>query len=351
MQKKATAASPITAKDIGRELGLSQPTVSRILAGVAGYRAAPETRRRVLEAATRMGYRPNAVARSLRQRRTNVVGFYTGHRHLDAHNPFLASLIGGLQRAGDPFGFDLLLHGVSGAGSSDEFYGRLVDRRIDGMFVHTSAGDPLLEHLRTSSLPIVAVTDAIAGIPSVVCDNAGGVRQLFEFLWAKGHRRIAYLRPTIPLFAVRTRCAAFEAERQRHGATAEACPILEIDMENAAAALPVLRDRAGRPTAVCCWNDMTAYDLIHACRIAGVAVPGDLAIVGFDGFLDPKLTQCPLVTISAPWDAVTKRAMDALVELMNDENYPSGERHCGFQTEEESIISRLPVTLIPGATA
>jgi DNA-binding LacI/PurR family transcriptional regulator len=352
MRKEITGRTPVTAKDIGRELGLSQPTVSRILAGEAGYRAAPETRKRVIDAAARMGYRPNALARSLRQRRTNVVGFYTGHNYLDVQNHFLASLIGGFQRAGDAYGLDILLHGVFRGRSSEDVYGELVDRRIDGLFVHTYEADPLLAHLRSSSLPIVAVTDAIRGIPSVVCDDGSGVRQLFDYLWAKGHRRIAYLRPTEQFSSVEARWSAFVAERERRGATAEECPVLDIEMEQAAQALPALRSMTPPPTAVCCWNDMAAYDLLHACRVAGIAVPGELSVVGFDGFLDPRMTPCPLVTISASWDAVAEQAMHTLIRQINEaDDNPSDVRRAGTFREEESIISRLPVALVPGLTA
>jgi len=172
--RKYLGEGPITAKEIGRQLGLSQPTVSRVLSGATGHRVSPETRQRVLEAAAQMGYRPNALARSLRQGRTNIIGFYTGYGYLDARNPFLAELIGGLQRAADPRRQDILLHGIFRGASTDDIYGELVDGRIDGLFLHTHSGDPLVARLQNSSLPVVAIADAIAHIPSVIADDAGG---------------------------------------------------------------------------------------------------------------------------------------------------------------------------------
>src|SRR4028119_1082856 len=100
---------PITAKDIALELELSQPTVSRILNGDARHRASEATRQRVLETARRLGYRPNAVASSLRRGRTGIIGLHTNHNY-DARNEFFGSIIGGLQCACNERGLDLLLH-------------------------------------------------------------------------------------------------------------------------------------------------------------------------------------------------------------------------------------------------
>lgn len=354
MRKATNPNTPVTAKDIGRELGLSQPTVSRVLAGAKGHRVSTETSRRVFEAADRMGYRPNAIARSLRRRRTNIVGFYTGHHYLDARNAFLASLIGGLQRAGDAHELDILLHGVFRGRTSDAVFAELMDGRVDGLFVHTHADDPLVERLRDSSLPVVAIADAIPGIPTVVCDDADGIRQLIDYLWAKGHRRIAYLKPFREFYAVETRVNAFVAELDRRGACRASCPVISIDLENASAVLPMLRKNVDHPTAVCCWNDMAAYDLLHACYLAGVSVPEDLAVAGFDGFLDPRLTPCPLVTVAASWEAVAECAMAHLVRQINgdgDEAEPERGPFPPIHSEEVIILSRLPVTLVPGATA
>ncbi|HVK02510.1 MAG TPA: LacI family DNA-binding transcriptional regulator [Armatimonadaceae bacterium] len=342
MRNAESQQHSVTAKDIGRELGLSQPTVSRVLSGATGYRVAPETRRRVLEAAARLGYRPNAVARSLRRKRTNIVGFYTGYGYLDARNAFLAEVIGGLQRAADPHRFDVLLHGVYRGASTDAVYGELVDGRVDGLFVHTHGEDPLVALLRESSLPVVALADDVPGIPSVIADDAGGTRLLLDYLWERGHRRIAYVRPATRFRSVEARVETFcEEMAARGGGAEEAAPVLTIQVETAGPALDALRalPAAERPTAVCCWNDLTAFNLIHACRERGVRVPEDLAVVGFDGLLAPHLTPRALVTIGANWNDVTARAMEILVDQIN---------HTGGHAPP---VTRLPCRLLPGDTA
>jgi DNA-binding LacI/PurR family transcriptional regulator len=352
--RKQTSEAPVTAKEIGRRLGLSQPTVSRILSGASGHRVSTETRKRVLEAAAQMGYRPNALARSLRQGRTNIVGFYTGYGYLDARNPFLAELIGGLQRAADPQCQDILLHGVFRGASTDDIYGELVDGRIDGLFIHTHTDDPLAARLRDSSLPVVALADAIPDLPSVVADDAGGTRLLLDFLRGKGHRRIGYVRPKQQFCSVERRCTAFREWCCENGVPAEDARIYEIDYEFSEPVLARVLQSPERPTAVCCWNDMAAFDLIYQCRRTGVRIPEDLAVAGFDGLLaDPRLNPRALVTVGASWAEITSKAMDLLMRQINARTSNGNGNGDGVDDEEEAIplLTEFPVAVIPGDTA
>ncbi|MES2460970.1 MAG: LacI family DNA-binding transcriptional regulator [Armatimonadota bacterium] len=345
--------APITAKEIGRRLGLSQPTVSRILSGASGYRVSPETRRRVLDTAAQMGYRPNALARSLRQGRTNIVGFYTGYGYLDARNPFLAELIGGLQRAADPRQLDILLHGVYRGASTDDIYGELVDGRVDGLFLHTHAADPLAARLRDSALPVVALADAIPGIPSIIADDASGTRMLLDYLWDKGHQGIGYIRPSQRFDSVERRIETFRSWTAERGITADHSPVYEVEFEFSTTALEAMLSSSNPPTAVCCWNDMTAFDLLYQCRKRGIAVPDDLAIVGFDGLLaDPRLCPRALVTVGVSWTDIADRAMDLLMQQMRGSQTDSNDVKEGYSAADGGpLLTRLPVSLAAGDTA
>ena len=344
MRRSERNNSAVTAKDIGNALGLSQPTVSRILAGAAGHRCADDTRTRVLETAARMGYRPNAVARSLRRRRTNIVGFYTGYGYLDARNPFSSAIIGSLQQAANNRRMDVLLHSVFRGASTDDIYAEVMDGRVDGLFLHTYAGDPLAERLaKSDALPVIAIADALPGIASVVCDDEAGSRALVAYLWERGHRHIGYIYPRTRFVSVERRMGAFLAEMQTRGAGGNA-PTFAIDLENTRPALEQIRAMPDPPTAVCCWNDLAAYDLIRECETAGLRVPGALAVAGFDGLLDPRLTPRPLVTISAEWHHIAEAAMDALWARIE----------ARFSTEDDETppgVTTFPVQLVAGNTA
>lgn len=325
----------VTSTDIAQRLGLSQPTVSRILNGTHGYRASAATRRRVVEAAREMGYRPNAVARSLRHRRTNIVGFHTGYEYVNVRNPYVAAVLGGLQRACDAQGLDILLLGIFNGRSIDDIYGELVNGRIDGLFLHTKAEDPLVAQLAASALPVVTISDAMPQLPGVVADDAGGTRQAIDYLWARGHRRIAYLAPQHHLISVERRVQAFQDAMAARGVPD--APLIRIDTEQVDTAMDVLRAGPHPPTAVCCWNDLCAVNLLRVCRKLGIRVPDDLAVIGFDGSLDPRVLAQVVTTVAVPWDTLGAQALGVLGAQMRGETVP----------QETSVA----VHLLPGETA
>ncbi len=330
----------VTAKDIARELGLSQPTVSRILSDAQGHRVSADTKARVLEAAQRLGYQPNAVARSLRHGRTHSIGLYTVHDY-DARNDFLSALIAGLQRACNVHHLDLLMFAAFRDRSKEEIFNRLRDRRIDGLFLHSLPDDPLVKKLASSSLHVMALADTLPDIPSVTFDNTDGIRQLIEYSWGRGYRRFAFLAPHQHLTSVERRCHAFQNLLCERGVAAPDARIYRIHSEEVEPVLPVLlqsgKEHPGQPLAVFCWNDRAAYNLLRRCQESGVRVPQELAITGFDGFIDTKLPARQLVTISCPWEQMATTAMEILLRHMDG--------------EEAASETCLPVTLWPGDTA
>jgi DNA-binding LacI/PurR family transcriptional regulator len=332
---------PVTARDIANELGLSQPTVSRILSGAAGHRVSAQTRDRVLEAAQRMNYRPNAVAQSLRHGRTNIVGFYSCHGYLDTRNDFQAEIIGGLQQACDTHHLDLLLHGIFPGRSPEDIHAELCNGRIDGLLLHAPSDDAVVKHLAGASfvqpsLHVVAITDPLANLPSVACDDADGMRQLLDHLWQRGHRRIALVTTEMGLSSVKRREEAFCNLLRERGLAPDDIIIEQIEIEDAAPALDALLAYDKPPTAVCCWNDRTAYSFMAACRQRGVRVPDDFAVTGFDGFLDDKMPVCRLVTVACPHREVAATSMRVLIRHMNGEDVP--------------LETTLPVALLAGDT-
>ncbi len=328
----------VTAKTIARELQLSQPTVSRILSGDPRHRVSPQTKQRVLDTAQRLGYQPNAVARSLRRGRTGIVGLYTNHDY-DARNDFLGTIIGALQRCCESRGLDLLLHSGRGGRSAEEMYAKLRDGRVDGLILHANADDPLAEMLSGSSLPVVTVADRLPFLPGVICDDAGGIRLILAFLRERGLRRFVFLAPEEHLTSVERRRAEFEAGMEQAGVPASDWTVLRVAEDGYEAALTRLQAFAP-PCAVVCWCDRAAYRLLRVCRDQGVAVPETLSVVGFDGLLSDMVPAWDLVTVSCPWEEVAAQALDLLIKLVEDTSETL--------TKREEIC--LPVRLCLGNT-
>jgi LacI family transcriptional regulator len=329
----AIVRSDVTLRDVAAKAGVSICAVSNVLNGYKKSRIRPETQERIWQAAKDMGYRPNAIARSLQRQRTNTIGFYTGYGYLDAHDSFLAEVIGGIQSACDVYRQDLLLHGLFRGRSTDEIYNNLADRRIDGLLLHAGNDDPLVDRLAGSSLPVVALADTVENLPSVTCDNLNGMLLLMEYIWAKGHRNILYLTADKSLLSVKSRAIAYQQFMEEHG---QQVAIDEFPWPDIAGYLKQLMSSPNRPTAICCWNDNSAYALIRVCYEIGVSVPEDFAVVGFDGLLDHKLPAKQLVTARAPWQQITNEAVRLLLSQINGEEVPR--------------LTQCPVTVIEGNT-
>jgi DNA-binding LacI/PurR family transcriptional regulator len=323
----------ITAKEIAAKLGVSQSTVSRVLSNAPGYQYSAETRRRILQEAERAAYRPHAVGRSLRERRTRVVGFTSSYANLDARNAFLAEIIGSLQSSCARSGHFLLLHNFEPEVPPIQKLAELTCGRIDALVLHSAADDPLVPLLRRAHLPVVAVADAIPEIPSVVCDDRDGIRQAIEHLEARGHTRIAFLAPMTPLVSARAREAAYCDEMASRGWEAIR---LYVEYEITGPALAAMMEMDPPPTAACCWNEVTALDLLHACRLKGVRVPEDLAIVGFDGLLDRRVMAKDLTTVMAGWPSVAETAIEVIHKMVQGATVPA--------------VTTLPVSFHVGET-
>lgn len=329
---------PVTTKDIARETGLSHSTVSRVLNAVPGQRIAEETRKRVFEVARRLEYQPNALARSLKGGRTNIVGFYGGFSAVDVQRDFDGAIVAGLLEAAAPHGIDILLQSHRAHHLEEDIFNKLLDGRLDGLFVFALPSNELVQRLARSNLKAVAIAEYTPDLPSVVCDDSDGIRQLLDYLWAKGHQRIGFIATNSPFVSVERRQKSFEEYMSTRGVPPEQRPVWTSDW-NIDLTLKNWREtpEKDRPTAICCWNDEVAYRVLNACLKAGVQVPDDLAITGFDGFLDTKIPARHLVTVQCPWTEVSFEAMKNLVKLL--------------QGEEVSHETRLPVKIVPGDTA
>jgi DNA-binding LacI/PurR family transcriptional regulator len=318
--------------------------VNRVTAAVAlgrspngGTRVSSETRRRVEQAAQQLGYSPNAIARALRGERTNVIGYYAGYETLDARSPFTAAILQGLQRSCRAFRQDLLIFGSFERDTVDDIYATLTSSKIDGLVVLPTPHSPVMDRLFDSHLPVIAIANAHPTIPSVVVDDAAGMQRVAEYLDAKGHRRV--------LFRTQSHLRVSVARRQESFARAASALGMEVTVTcetdhhaPTAEETAILRRPAGqRPTAAVCWMDMSAYALLDECGRLGLCVPGDLAIVGFDGAPMLLRPERALTTVRAPWADVAARAVDHLLALLEGGDVP-----------QETV---LPVELVIGDTA
>ena len=308
-----------TSRQIADRLGVSQATVSRVLRNAPGYQYSPETRQRIQDEAKRIRYRPNAVASSLREGRTRVIGFHNQKSELDTRNVFMAEVIGSLQHACLEIGHFLLLHNFTTDASVSDRMAELTSGRIDGLIVHLRENGLLAQGIAQSGLPAVAIADRVESIPSVGCDDRTGMKLAIQHLEERGHQRIAFAAPPDPPESAQVRHRAYIEEMERRGWEPVTVPSPHHDSELTFQALQSLTPC---PTAVCCWNDVSAVCLLRACSRAGVRVPDDLAVVGFDGLIDDRMLPCNLTTVDVHWAKITQTAVQTLMALLRGESVP-----------------------------
>jgi DNA-binding LacI/PurR family transcriptional regulator len=308
---------PVSIRDVAERAGVSRGTVSKVLSGTR-EKISPDTRTRVRAAAADLGYLPNAVARSLRRRRTDIIGFYSGHNTA-------GWLLSDLQASLEPYRKDLLVHGTYRGRSVDDIHAELVGGKIDGLICIVLRDDPLVPRLAQSHLPAVAIADPALGLPSVGVDDAAGSRLLCEHLAVRGHRRAMYRMTPERRESARRRHIAFLQEANRLGLdviTPAPTPFPGALSSEEEALLT--GKRVDRPTAVVCWNDDYAFQTVYAANSLRLRCPEDIAVVGFNGDRTPVSERGGyLTTVDAPWGEMMKTAVDRLMDIMAGKLVPA----------------------------
>lgn len=330
-----------TVRDVARLAGTSVSAAADVLNGNGKHniRVGQATRERILSVARQLEYRPNAIARALSSKRTNIIGFYSGYHFIDPRNAFLAEIVGGLQEACAEHRKDLLLHSVFRGDSVEDIYSELVDGRIDGLVMTAPPEDPLAERIAVSHLPAIVVADAVPALSSVGVDDAMAARLTFDYLLERGHSRFLYLGIDRRLFSAERRRATYLefASRQELNITEWRTAGRLSDPDFLDRWLEMPPDQ--RPTAVLCWSDSDAYRLLAQTRRRGIRVPEDMAVVGFDGDPNPLSSWWQLTTVRAPWSEVARTALKQLVSRVEGE------------TEEVPHETILPVEFLAGDSA
>jgi len=316
-------------------------TVSKVLNERPGDRTAPETRLRIVQAAQELGYRPNAVAQSLRSRHTDTIGFYTGLISIDMTDPFHGAVLNGLQRGCEQHHKDLLIHRKFFGHSPEDIYRDLSNRKVDGIVLPAGCDDEIVQRLIASSFPAVGIATPDAALSTVYVDSPTGFHLLAAHLAERGHRRVLYRtqrqEQATEIEDTQRRLLAFQAAGAEWGieviVTGAGVDGAVTPEEEAILLGPALQ----RPTAAACWNDLFAHRTMAFCRQHGLQVPGDLAVSGFDGFLLPYDLPYRLTTVFAPWEECARTAVDLVVTMTGGNAVP-----------KETV---LPVELIHGDTA
>lgn len=322
-----------TIRDLARELKLSLATVSKALNGYQDV--APETRALVLEKARERGYAPRAAARNLRRGRTDKIALFLNTR-IDYVVDYLSAIIPGAVRRAQSCDQHLLIYTQT---DDDPEPLRQVCRagEIDGVILFANHYDrQTIDELLASRFPFVVMGRAIDDerVSYVAPDNYHGAFQATTYLVQQGHRRIAFLsRPELDT-AHEARSRGYRDALLAAGIALDECLIVPTYIEPGSGRGPTrhLLALEERPTAIFAFHDQVAIDVIQELNAAGLAIPQEVAVIGFDGLRAGLMTRPTLSTVRQPLECIGERVVEIVQKQI-------------FEPGTAAIQEEVPVTL------
>lgn len=332
-----TSPRRTTIREVAQAAGVSVATVSKVLND--RYGVAEATADRVRAVIDELGYESSLVARSLRTRRTNVIGVLVADLE-----PFSTEVLKGVADVVRDTGYELVAYAATTrvgehVGWERRHLSRLGGTLIDGAVLVTPTVTDIV-----ATVPIIAV-DPLAGrpnLPTVDADSLSGGRLVAQHLAELGHRHIAMLTGRADLMSAQLREQGFRAGLAEAGIAVDEQLFVpgDYDPDVAEKSARELLSRTDRPTAVFASNDATALVTVEVAQQLGLDVPGDLSVVGFDNIPDAAMHTPALTTVEQPIREMGRRAASMLLDRLTD------DQAAGAPAEHV----RLPTRLVLRAT-
>jgi DNA-binding LacI/PurR family transcriptional regulator len=323
----------ISIKDIARAAQVSHPTVSRAL------RHSPlvnkETAERISQIAASMGYWPDAVARGLVTKKTRTIGVVV----TTIADPFIGEVVSGIEEVANDHGYSVFLANSNADPAREIRVAQsFQQRRVDGILVAASRVGalyiPLLGQLK---VPIVLINNQHPDefVQSVVIDNVTASLEAVQHLIQLGHQRIAYIGDQF----------GFQSDTERFGGYRQALALADYPFlpelvvhgdgkpEGGMQAVEKLLALPTPPTAVFCYNDMSAIGALRGIRAHGLRVPGDISLVGFDDLFIAAYSDPPLTTVRQPKRQMGRMAMEILLEL-----FSNADKKANIKVQGELVV-------------
>jgi LacI family transcriptional regulator len=309
---------PVTLEEIAKATGFSIPTVSRALTN-NNYPVNSATRRRIIEAAQAMGYKPNLLARSLRTEQTNIIGIIVD----DLLSPFVPPIVRGIQDYLKDFEYlSLIVNCEWNPELEQDAIKTLVSRPVDGIIFVEYSHLAVSEALKQSHKPYVFV-HRLFGSPvknSVVPDDHYGAGLAVRHLITLGHRRIAYINGPEGWHSAQRRLAGYKDELAVQGLNFDPTLVQPGDweLEGGYKAAKNLLNLAELPTAIFAANDLMALGAIYAVKDTGWQIPENIAVVGYDNRNFAKIVRPKITTVSMPVYEMGRAAAELLLRQITN---------------------------------
>ncbi|MEQ8347476.1 MAG: LacI family DNA-binding transcriptional regulator [Sneathiellaceae bacterium] len=312
-----------SAIQVAQLAGVSQSAVSRAFTPGASISAA--TRAKVMAAAAELGYMPNAIARSMITRRTNIIGVVLGNLEYQFYQQALRILSLRLQ----DLGRQMLLFTVPPDGNLDALLPQVLQYQVDGVIIGAATlSSEMAAECERRGTPVVLFNRTVPGVPahSVTSDNYGGARLVATLLVRAGHRCFGFIAGHRDTSTGINRERGFYEGLRALGVDTDT-QVVRMDgrysYEGAREAVMRLLSDGPRPDAIFGANDMMAMGALDAARAAGIAVPDELSVIGFDDTPQSAWTAYALTTLRQPIEEMVDATIDLIVQLQEQ---PSNRR-------------------------
>jgi LacI family transcriptional regulator len=329
--------------DVARRARVSTATVSRVLNDAPGVR--PGTRARVLRAVEELNYTPNLNARSLAVGRPRTLGMIVSN----IANPFFLDIFCGVEAVARQRGYDVIVANTDYA--QDRLASSIttiLGRRVAGLALVVSETVPPLVATLAAQLPIVLYDGGahrLRNVTNIRANYRGGMQRIVEYLYALGHRRMAFIGHHTRLGPLHERRQAFLAVAEEYAPRVRVTTVTSADgMAGGQLAMRQILDSGFRPTAVACVNDVMAVGALRELHARGLTVPDDVSLTGFDNIALAEFGTPALTTADVPRAEIGRLICDALVPE-GDPPKPGGEVVVETQLIVRESTARPPVAV------
>ena len=328
MKRRGGKDLTVTMRDVAETSGFSPATVSIVLnnAPLARY-IAPATKKRIEETAKKLGYRPNAMARFLRSKRSHSVGVM----FFDITDPYCTPVLRGIENALYQCSYVPIFADAHNQRNRFERYlEMLLDRHVEGLIVVANwlfVDIHLLADLGKRNIPSATIGWQLPGntVSSIMVDNESGGRLALEHLYKLGHRKIAFIRGPKTLIDSAPRWRGIQKFAQSAGLEIDQALVAQLPdsfdpnsgFENGQRFTDELLHKKKRFTALLAFDDLTALGAIRALAKAGVKVPEQCSVIGFDDVPLSSLAAPSLTTVRQPLEAMGSLAVNVVMEGVN----------------------------------
>lgn len=311
----------VSLKDIAKACGVSVATVSKAINDHSDI--SRETKERIRETANQMGYRPNAAAQALKTNRSNNIGvLFVDAANSGLTHDYFNHVLDSFKRTAEDNGFDItFINGAKNSMNNMSYLSHAIYRGFDGVVIAcVDFSDPQVDELIKSNIPVVTIDHLFNNRIAVVSDNIRGMKDIVDYVYEMGHRKIAYVHGD-ESSVTQSRLSSFYKTLEEHGIEVNDDYVVSAPYRNTEASFKAtekLLDLPEPPTCILYPDDFAAFGGMNAIRQRGLKIPEDVSVVGYDGIEIARRISPILTTLVQDTEKIGSIAANKLINLINN---------------------------------